>query len=159
MEDALLPCLRQSGIAFYAYSPAAGGAFSKTSSRLNDVVSNIHTTHGIPVADSYQGKVGDHVRANYNSSDALKNAISHVQSEAEKHGLTGHEVALRWVRFHSALKAEMGDGMVVGASSPAQLESTMKSLAEGPLPDAVVEAVNGVWESARDTAPNYSPLA
>ena len=44
MEDALLPCLRQSGIAFYAYSPAAGGAFSKTSSRLNDVVSNFHNT-------------------------------------------------------------------------------------------------------------------
>ena len=39
MEDGLLPALRKHNIAFYAYSPAAGGAFSKTSSRMSDDVS------------------------------------------------------------------------------------------------------------------------
>ena len=39
MEDELLPVLRKHNIAFYAYSPAAGGAFSKTSSRMSDDVS------------------------------------------------------------------------------------------------------------------------
>ena len=39
MEDELLPVLRENGVAFYAFSPAAGGAFSKTGSRKNEVVS------------------------------------------------------------------------------------------------------------------------
>lgn len=33
-EDELIPLLRKHGVAFYAYSPAAGGAFSKSSSRM-----------------------------------------------------------------------------------------------------------------------------
>jgi aflatoxin B1 aldehyde reductase len=105
-----------------------------------------------------QGQLGDFIRSNYHSSDALTNAIVHVQSTAEANGLSGHEVALRWVKYHSALKPELGDAMIVGASSPAQLESTMKGLAAGPLPKEVVEAVDGVWESAMETAPDYSPF-
>lgn len=38
MEESLLPVLRKHNIAFYAYSPAAGGVFSpKTSTRLNNM--------------------------------------------------------------------------------------------------------------------------
>ena len=105
-----------------------------------------------------QGALGDFSRATYYSSLALTDAITHVQAEAEKYGLTGHEVALRWVRFHSALEPELGDAMIVGASSPAQLETTMKNLNAGPLPEEVVEALDGVWESARESAPDYSPF-
>jgi aflatoxin B1 aldehyde reductase len=39
MEDDLLPLLREHSIAFYAYSPGAGGAFSTSSRRKNDQVS------------------------------------------------------------------------------------------------------------------------
>ena len=106
-----------------------------------------------------QGAIGEHVRKIYHSSDGLTNAIAHVQQVAETYNLTGHEVALRWVRYHSALKPELGDAMIVGASSSSQLESTMKGLNAGPLPEAVAKAVDEVWESARDTAPDYSAWA
>jgi aflatoxin B1 aldehyde reductase len=59
---------------------------------------------------------------------------------------------------HSALKRELGDAMIVGASSPAQLEVTMKACGEGPLPEGVLRAVEGVWESASEWAPDYSPF-
>ena len=111
-----------------------------------------------PSTNASQGSLGNFSRSNYHSSPTLTNAISHVQDEAEKHGITGHEVALRWVRFHSALKAELGDAMIVGASSPAQLETTMKGLEAGPLPEEVSEAVDGMWDSARESAPDYSPF-
>ena len=157
MEEKLLPVLRQNKIAFYAYSPAAGGAFSRNSSRMASEVGRLPSTIP-PSAHAPQGALGNSSRSNYHSSSALSTAISHVQEEAEKHNLTGHEVALRWVRFHSALKAELGDAMIVGASSPAQLETTMKGLEAGPLPEEVSEAVDGVWESARESAPDYSPF-
>ena len=105
-----------------------------------------------------KGQVSDVTRAAYASSDALTNAIAHVQNVAAKNDLTGHEVALRWVMHHSALKAEKDDAMIVGASSPKQLDETLKACAAGPLPKEVVEAVDGVWESAKETAPDYSPF-
>lgn len=105
-----------------------------------------------------QGALGDFSRATYHSSPTLTDAFVHVQTEAEKHSLTGHELALHWVRFHSALKPEVGDAMTVGASSPAQLETTMKSLEAGSLAEVIVEAVEGVWESAKEEVPDYSPF-
>lgn len=147
-EEKLLPFLRENGIAFYAYSPAAGGAFSKNSSRKAAKVA-ITSCKGSTKLTRSQGALGDFFRATYHSSPTLKHAIARVQAEAEKNSLTGHEVALRWVRFHSALRPELGDAMIVGASSPAQLETTLQSLEAGPLPKEVVEAVSGVWETAR----------
>ena len=141
MEGALLPVLREANIAFYAYSPAAGGSFSKNSSRM-----------------SGKGQLSDFTRNTYGSSDALTNAIAHVQEVAAKNGLNGHEVALRWVMHHSALDAEKGDAMIVGASSPKQLDETLKACAAGPLPEEVAAAVNGVWANAKATAPEYSPF-
>ena len=141
MEDSLLPILREAGIAFYAYAPAAGGAFNKTSSRMTG-----------------QGPLSDFTRNAYGSSDALSNAIAHVQHVAEKEGLTGHEVALRWIMHHSALDADKGDAVIIGASSPKQLETTLTACEKGPLPKNLADAVNGVWENAKETAPDYSPF-
>jgi aflatoxin B1 aldehyde reductase len=39
MEDELLPLLREHGVAFYAYSPGAGGAFAADGSRAKREVS------------------------------------------------------------------------------------------------------------------------
>ena len=127
MEDALLPTLRKHGIAFYAYSPAAGGAFSKTSSRRTDTT-----------------QLGEHFRRIYDSSNAVKSAIARVQDVADKNGLDGHSVALRWVLHHSALSKEHGDAVIIAASSPEQLEKTLTACEAGPLPKEVAEVVDEV---------------
>lgn len=89
--------------------------------------------------------------------DATFEALSIVEPVVEKHGLTMPETALRWARHHSSLN--MGkdghDGIIIGVSSFAQLESNLRDIEKGPLPDEVVEALDKAWLVAKATAPNY----
>jgi aflatoxin B1 aldehyde reductase len=85
--------------------------------------------------------------------DALFDAANRVHTAAEKAGITGHAVALRWVLHHSTLKAEHGDGMVIGASSVPQLKENLEICKAGPLPDEIVQIVEEVWGPAKEFAP------
>jgi aflatoxin B1 aldehyde reductase len=102
--------------------------------------------------------IGESARAMYHSSTALSSAIERVQRVAIAHNIDPHEAVLRWVQHHSVLKPEFGDAMVVAASSPAQMDKTMKSLAAGPLPKEVADTIDGIWEGIKETAPDYSPF-
>ena len=85
--------------------------------------------------------------------DALINAAHRVTVEAEKAGITGHAVALRWLLHHSALNGEHGDAIVIGASSLSQLEANLQACRAGPLPEKIVKLVEEVWLPAKDVAP------
>lgn len=65
---------------------------------------------------------------------------------AETHGIGGHAAALRWTAYHGLLRREHGDAILIGASSPAQLESNLDMIDQGPLPDVVVSALEAVYE-------------
>lgn len=68
------------------------------------------------------------------------------------------EIALRWVRHHSALNMkETGgrDGVIVGVSSFDQLQQNLTDLEKGPLPEEVVKALDEAWLMAKATAPEY----
>ena len=67
------------------------------------------------------------------------------------------ETALRWVHHHSALKVENGrDGIIIGVSSLGQLQSNLKDVEKGPLPDEVVKALDEAWLITKvDTAPYW----
>ena len=88
--------------------------------------------------------------------DALLDAAKKVQDAAEKAGITGHAVALRWVLHHSALKGELGDAMIIGASSFQQLEENLEICKAGPLPADLVRVVEDVWGPAKEFAPPSS---
>lgn len=47
------------------------------------------------------------------------------------------------------------DGIIIGVSSLAQLESNLKDLEKGPLPDDVVAALDQAWLVAKATVANY----
>jgi aflatoxin B1 aldehyde reductase len=83
----------------------------------------------------------------------LLEAAKRVHTEAQKHAITGHEVALRWVLHHSALEGDLGDGMIIGASSLEQLDANLKMCDAGPLPDDLVKVVEDVWPLAEPVAP------
>ncbi|KAJ6180956.1 hypothetical protein N7519_011417 [Penicillium mononematosum] len=89
--------------------------------------------------------------------DATFEALSIIEPVVEKHGLTLLETALRWVRHHSALRMENGgrDGVLVGVSSFAQLETNLADLQKGPLPEEVVQALDQAWLVAKSNSPNY----
>lgn len=47
------------------------------------------------------------------------------------------------------------DGVIVGVSSLAQLESNLRDLQKGPLPGEVVEVLDKAWMIAKPTTANY----
>jgi aflatoxin B1 aldehyde reductase len=49
------------------------------------------------------------------------------------------QCALRWMTYHSLLKREFGEGVIIGASSPQLMEESMKLLDDlRLLPEEVV---------------------
>ena len=64
------------------------------------------------------------------------------------------EVALRWVYFHSLLKPEFGDAVILGVSKLTQLESNLEYAKKGPLPEEVVNVFE-VWKKIQPDAPAY----
>ncbi|KAK5693415.1 hypothetical protein LTR97_009984 [Elasticomyces elasticus] len=143
-EKDLLPVLRKHGIAFRAYSPSGGGIFSGKVSMNSIDAPDGRFSHNTPV--------GKFMSTAY-LRDELLAASREVQSAAKKHGISGQAVALRWVLHHSALRAELGDGLIVGFSSLEQLGENLKLLDQGPLPQELVEVVDGVWGAAEPVAP------
>ena len=79
-----------------------------------------------------------------------------MHTAAQKEGLTGHEVALRWALHHSILDGKLGDAIIIGASSLGQLEENLEICKAGPLPVHLVQMVDEMGERVRESAPPYS---
>lgn len=47
------------------------------------------------------------------------------------------------------------DGIIIGVSSFSQLQSNLRDLEKGPLPEEVVDALDQAWLITKATAPNY----
>lgn len=144
-EAELLPTLRKHNMAYYAYSPSAAGIFTATHSPSSTSAKGTRFDTSSNVGNLYAGQY---------LKPELLNAAAKVHATAEKQGLSGHEVALRWVLHHSKLEGEKGDAIIIGASSVRQLEMNVKACKAGPLPEELVKEVEGTWEVARDVAPH-----
>ena len=149
METETVIACHRYGLDVVVYNPIAGGLFS----------GKIKSKDYIPEDDSRFGKLS-HAGANYRARyyrDATFEALALVEQSAEKHGLTMLEIALRWVMHHSTLnvKDNGGDGIIIGVSSLQQLESNLKDLEKGPLPEDVVKTLDEAWLVCKATTPNY----
>jgi aflatoxin B1 aldehyde reductase len=80
-------------------------------------------------------------RARY-FKDHYFEAIEFLRPIVEKHNLTLLEIALRWMIHHSKLDYAGGDGVIIGCSSLAQLQSNLTDFEKGPLPEEVVQALD-----------------
>lgn len=146
IETELIPACKRYGIDIVIYNPLAGGLFTGK-----------QKTKDIPAEGRYSDKstMGQMYRQRY-FKDATFDALRLIEPVVEKHGLTMPETAFRWVHHHSALNMADGrDGIVLGVSSLAQLESNLKDVQKGPLPQEVVDALDQAWLVAKATAPNY----
>jgi aflatoxin B1 aldehyde reductase len=63
----------------------------------------------------------------------------------EKHDINGHAAALRWTAYHSVLEPDLGDAIVIAASSVTQLHSNLEYIKQGPLPSEVAEAMDKIY--------------
>ncbi|TKA33826.1 hypothetical protein B0A54_14212 [Friedmanniomyces endolithicus] len=129
-EQTLFPTLRKLGMAFYAFSPLAGGYFSKSDSQLRTPASG--------------GRM-DQMKhfANMFVNDLSLEMHEFLTQMCEKEGLTVKEATLRWLFNHSILGVE--DGVILGGSSTEQMEENVNSCTGVPLPRRIVECFESMW--------------
>ncbi|MCJ1410223.1 hypothetical protein MMC19_004308 [Ptychographa xylographoides] len=148
IETSLFPTLRRLNIAFYAYSPLAGGFLVRTTQELEDA------NQGRFDKSSFVGQMYHDM---YNKP-SLVAALKDWESAAEEAGTSKAALAYRWVAYNSILSKEHGDGIILGASKVGQLKQSLEALKEGPLSENVVKKIDEVWEKVKHEAPldNYN---
>ena len=143
VEPELIPCIRHYGMSFEVAQPIASGLL--TSRYRRDMPDSEHEV-GRRFDPSHF--IGRHCRERY-WFDAYFDALDIIRKAAKPHGLTETECALRWLKHHSVVRSEMGDAIIVCASTVEQLEELLVDLEKGPLPADVVEAMEAAWLKAR----------
>lgn len=148
-DTTLFPLLRELKIAFYAYSPLAGGFLVKSADLLR-------SGGGQGRWDPNQ-RVGKLYHDRY-SKPSLLEALTEWESIANDAGCSKAALAYRWVMYNSPLKAEHGDGIIIGASRHQQLEETLQSIGDGPLNADTAKRIDRLWDLVKDEAPvdNYN---
>ncbi|KAK6428520.1 hypothetical protein LTR95_015336 [Oleoguttula sp. CCFEE 5521] len=130
-ETELFPTLRKYGMAFYAFSPLAGGYFSRAAEQLRTPPTGSRMDEMKQFSSMYVNDL----------SLELHEELSAV---CAKDGLTLKEATLRWLMHHSALGAE--DGLILGASSLEQMEENLRACEGGPLSGELVDLYEEVWK-------------
>ncbi|KAG8764288.1 hypothetical protein FRC11_005092 [Ceratobasidium sp. 423] len=174
IEPELLPCLRKFGIAFYLYNPLCGGWLTGRYKDMNvqpEVGSRFDPNRTDIQPKSYRFRKAHYTRdrARYWSGIHFQ-ALGVIDKVVKEHQLTIAECALRWINHHSLLKpfggslamnelnelsSEYGDAIIIGASRKDHVESNLQDLEKGPLPAAVVEALDRAWEIVRPSVRKY----
>lgn len=147
VEPELLPCLRHYGIAFYNFSPLAGGM-------LTDRYQRTTTEHEHGSRFDPKLMQAAYFRKSY-WNDTYFDALDTIRPVAQKLGMTTAEAALRWASHHSSMKRECGDAVIIGASSAAQLDENLTNLEKGPLPEEMVQAFDQGWAIVKGVCGPY----
>lgn len=147
-DTTLFPLLRELKIAFYAYSPLAGGFRVKDAETLRSGGGKGRWDPNENVGKLYHDR--------YNRP-LLLDALSEWESIANDAGVSKSALAYRWVTYNSMLRPEHGDGIIIGASRHQQLEETLRTIEDGPLDAEIAKRIDRVWEMVRQEAPtdNY----
>ena len=140
-EDEIFPTLRKHGMAFYAYSPIAGGFLAKSKAALTETEGRFGGKN--PLAQVYNGM--------YNRPSFVA-ALGVWEQIAKDEGATRAELAYRWVVYHSKLQGDLGDAVIVGARKQEQLRETVEAIKKGPLSDGAVKRISDIWESIKADA-------
>ena len=140
-ETKLFPTLRKLNMAFYAYSPLAGGFLTKTAQQIQDGAGrfNMETAGGV-------------YRQMFMKPSYLE-ALAKWEAIAKDEGVSRAELAYRWVASNSPLDRAHGDAIIIGASSIEQLKQTLEGIEKGKLSDKAVQAIDAIWDTIKHEAP------
>lgn len=134
-ETDLFPTLRQLGFSIQAYSPMAGGFLAKTPEYIEQGQGswNPNTPGGKFQRDLFY-------------KPSYMKMLAEFGILSEKSGISRAGLAYRWVRHHSILNNQLGDEMIIGASTSDQLAHTMEELEGGPLEPWIVQRMEELWK-------------
>lgn len=138
VERELLPCLRALNMRFYAYNPLAGG-----------LLTGKHTAASLATVTEGRFRLGNELYRGRYLHPAQVRASEAFTAACSAAGVPPARAALRWLRHHSALRADLRDGVIVGASRPAHLDDNLAALEEGPLPAELLATIDRMWEDVR----------
>lgn len=153
VERELFPCLRNYGMAFYAYNPLAGGLLSGKHRSADEVPSGGRFAD----FDGYQSR--------YWKPEYFE-VINRLSTQCRAEGIEPAAAALRWLCHHSALVGPAPDtvavatrdtphALIIGASSMRHFEQNLQATAAGPLPATLTEALNEGWEEVKPACIKY----
>jgi len=160
VEPELFPMLRRFGIAFYAYSPLAGGLLTgryKYEDQVEKPEGRFFAASGATNTmweDRYRKRFWKKI--NFDALAVLEAAIKEEYADA----VTPANAALRWLTHHSQLSGAHGDAVILGASSSTHLSSNLlawerKGSLHSPLAPKVVKAMDRMWEVTHAECPPY----
>ena len=144
-EAELNACLNAFGLRFYAFNPMCGGLLTGRYGKFEDAPTDGRFTH----RPNYQGRYW---------KKSFFDAVELIKTAAEKQGITSIEATYRYLAYHSMLKGERGDAILVGASKLQHLKQNMDTLKAGPLPAELVDVFEQAWKMTRGDSPEYFTL-
>lgn len=142
VEGELFDVVRHFGMQFYAFNPLAGGMLTGKHRNFEDAPEPGRFAR----LESYRKRYW---------KKGYFDALDIVREECDKQGIPCAEAAYRWLVNHSMMKSELGDGILIGASSIEQLMQNMAYAKKGPLPENILDAYNEAWAIAKQDAPAY----
>jgi len=138
-ENKVLDIVRKHGMQFVAHSPNASG-FLRGSLTTGQVEGTRFAEGNIMSIDARRYDIDTH-----------HEAVRFLDKTLEPHGILKPEASLRWLAFHSKLTPD--DAIIFGSSKLDQIKQNVAAVGKGPLPDDVVAALNGIWETVKDKSP------
>ncbi len=137
IEQEYLPMCRQFGVATVVYNPLAGGLLTGKQQRER------------PLPGTRFDKVPMYIDRYWHP--AYFDAVDELRGVAEKVGRSMIDLSLNWLLHHTPT-----DGVILGASTPAQLEQNLDAFDGGPLPEDTLTACDAVWQKLRGITPKYN---
>ena len=144
-ERELNACLDHFGMRYYGYNPLCGGLLTGRYGKFEDAPTDGRFTHRPGYQNRYWKK-------------SYFDAVEILKAACEKEGISTVEAAYRWLAYHSMLKEERGDGIIIGASKLNHLKQNMEAMEAGPLPGIILDAFTKAWEVCRKDSPEYFTL-
>jgi len=143
VEDELLPVLRRHGIGFIAFNPLAAG-----------LLSGKHRAGGEVLPGRFKDNQNYLPRFYTDENFA---AMEVIREACQQHDVGMVSATYAWLLRHSQLGTSgAADGLLLGASSPGQLEENLAAcLSAQDLPGPVVAAFDAAWEPCKPGAFPY----
>jgi aflatoxin B1 aldehyde reductase len=139
-EVELFPAIRNLGMRFYAFNPLAGGLLTNKYSTFDQAPDTGRFTY----RPNYQSRYWN--ESFFEAADILKDVCA-------QEGISIIEATYRWLAYHSALKGEQGDAIIIGASKLEQLQQNRAAVEKGPLNEKFLEAFEKAWAVSKVDAP------
>lgn len=142
VERELLPCLANYNISFYVYNPLAGGMLTGK--------------HASVDANPQSGRFAsfDGYQDRYWKPDMFA-VMNSFAKACEACSIAPANAAIRWLVNHSDITNNADNAIILGASTSEHLKQNLAACTQGPLPDAVLQALDNGWQQVRPICIKY----